>query len=150
MSTIYILSDNNKKIWGVYNSDIHLENMINTIKSINNNITLEIEEKILNTNISKKYIKNPEFKNNKLCIENETLLNKNKLYNKEIENEVRKIEELYETFKKDYDSYKKIIENNLEIPHFFEEKYNIFENIENNNIEKKDQFNYFLSNIYLR
>jgi len=75
MSTVYILSEqNSNNIWGVYNSDIFLEHMINTLKLNNPEIELKIEEKIINTNITKLEINNPTFKKNKLIIDNKEFI----------------------------------------------------------------------------
>lgn len=152
-NTVYILFDNNKNIWGVYNSEIFLENMINTLKNNIPLLQLQVEEKIMNTNISKNIISNPYFKKNKLVIEKEKDENnetKNCFYNIEIENEVKKIENLYDIFKEDLKSYDTLSIQKIEIPDFFKEKFNVIKKIHDNNIPEKEMFSYYMSNIYLR
>ena len=152
MSTVYILSEqNSNNIWGVYNSDIFLEHMINTLKLNNPEIELKIEEKIINTNITKLEINNPSFKKNKLIINNKESCNHKSGKDKEIiANEIKKIEELYETFLQDIKSYEKLLVEKLEVPDFFKNKFNVIENIFENKIPEKERFSYYMSNIYLR
>lgn len=152
MSTVYILSEqNSNNIWGVYNSDIFLENMIHTLKINDPEIQLKIEEKIINTNITKKEIENPTFKKNKLIVEDKNCSNKKSSKDKEIiSNEVKKIEELYETFLQDIKSYEKLLVEKLEVPDFFKNKFNVIQNIFENKMEEKERFSYYMSNIYLR
>ena len=153
MSSIYILiNKENKNIWGIYNSEIFLEDKINTLKENFPNIQLEIEEKIMNTNITKKRIINPSFEKNKLIIKNKKeekkyILNEQ---NEDIKNEVKRIEEFYKLFKEDLKSYTNIKENKLEIPDFFKKKFNVIQNIYDNNIPDNEQFSYFVSNIYYK
>lgn len=153
MNSIYILiNKENKNIWGIYNSEIFLEDKINTLKENFPNIQLEVEEKIMNTNITKKKITNPSFEKNKLIIKNEKEENKNILNekNENIQNEVKRIEEFYKLFKEDLKSYTNIKENKLEIPDFFKKKFNVIQNIYDNNIPNNEQFSYFVSNIYYK
>ena len=152
MSTVYILSEqNSNNIWGVYNSDIFLEHMINTLKLNNPEIELKIEEKIINTNITKLEINNPTFKKNKLIIDNKESSNQQNAKDKEIiSTEIKKIEELYETFLQDIKSYEKLLVEKLEVPDFFKNKFNVIENIFENKIPEKERFSYYMSNIYLR
>ena len=158
MSTIYILiNKQNKSIWGIYNSEIFLQDKINTLKENLPDIELEVEEKIINTNITKKKIINPSFKNNKLVVsintEGEEDDGKEKIsykINEEIESEIKRIEEFHKNFKEDLKSYDNIKENNLEIPDFFKDKFKVIQNIHNNNIPEKERFSYFVSNIYYK
>jgi len=152
MSTVYILSEqNSNNIWGVYNSDIFLEHMINTLKLNNPEIELKIQEKIINTNITKLEINNPSFKKNKLIIDNKESSNQKSGKDKEIiANEIKKIEELYETFLQDTKSYEKLLVEKLEVPDFFKNKFNVIQNIFENKIAEKERFSYYMSNIYLR
>lgn len=152
MSTVYILSEqNSNNIWGVYNSDIFLENMIHTLKINDPEIQLKIEEKIINTNITKKEIENPTFKKNKLIVEDKNCSNEKSSKDKEIiSNEVKKVEELYETFLQDIKSYEKLLVEKLEVPDFFKNKFNVIQNIFENKMEEKERFSYYMSNIYLR
>lgn len=153
MSSIYILiNTENKNIWGIYNSEVFLEDKINTLKENFPNIQLEIEEKIINTNITKKRIINPSFEKNKLIIKNEKEEKNNILneQNEDIKNEVKRIEEFYKLFKEDLKSYTNIKENKLEIPDFFKKKFNVIQNIYDNNIPNNEQFSYFVSNIYYK
>ena len=153
MNSIYILiNKENKNIWGIYNSEIFLEDKINTLKENFPNIQLEIEEKIMNTNITKKKITNPSFEKNKLIIKNKNEEKKNILneQNEDIKNEVKRIEEFYKLFKEDLKSYANIKENKLEIPDFFKTKFNVIQNIYDNNIPDKEQFSYFASNIFYK
>lgn len=153
MSTIYILiNKENKTIWGIYNSEIFLQDKINTLKQNLPDIQLEVEEKIINTNITKQNIINPEFKNNKLIVD--TSENKNEktmvCKNEEIQSEIIRIEEFYKNFKEDLKSYNKIIENELEVPEFFKKKFEVIKKINDNNIAEKEKFSYFISNIYYK
>lgn len=160
MSTIYILiNKNNKRIGGIYNSEIFLQDKINTLKENLPDIELEVEEKIINTNITKKKFINPSFKNNKIVVstntegEEENEKEKEKIsykINEEIENEIKRIEEFHKIFKEDLKSYDNIKENNLEIPDFFKDKFKVIQNIHNNNIPEKERFSYFVSNIYYK
>lgn len=156
MSTIYILiNTQNKNIWGIYNSEIFLQDKINTLKQNLPDIQLEVEEKIINTNITKQKFKDPSFKNNKLVVLKETEKeNENEKIsykvNEEIESEIKRIEEFHENFKEDLKSYDNITENNLEIPEFFKIKFDVIKNIHDNQIPQKERFSYFISNIYYK
>lgn len=153
MSTIYILiNKENKSIWGIYNSEIFLQDKINTLRQNLPDIQLEVEEKIINTNITKQNIINPEFKNNKLIVNTSENENENKIVckNEEIQSEIMRIEEFYKNFKEDLKSYNKIVENELEVPEFFKNKFEVIKKINNNNIAEKEKFSYFISNIYYK
>lgn len=152
MSTIFILiNKQNKNIWGIYNSEIFLQDKINTLKQNLPDIQLEVEEKIINTNIIKQKFINPSFKNNKLIVDNgkqeEEFSYK---INEEIQSEIKRIEEYHKNFKEDLKSYDNITENNLEIPEFFKTKFDVIKNIHDNQIPQKERFSYFISNIYYK
>ena len=144
-STVYVLLDNTDKLWGVFNNDVFLKNMVNTLKEVaGNKNTYHVKEMIMNTNISTTHNK-IEFENN--------LLNKTKStpsrrsYSKSIQREIDKIEKKYEKFESIRNTFTKL-DDAQEVPDFFKREYNCFREMVEKNISEEDQFNFFVENYF--
>lgn len=126
-----VLYDNNKKIWGIYNSELMIKSMLSALKELNPSIEYFIEEFYVNTNISKK----------KILSENE---NTNTVkYNPCISKEIKKIEGIYEKFlsvKKTYDSFDK----GRIVPEFLKKDFEFLEEMHNKHIPDSEMFHYYV------
>lgn len=142
-NTVYVLYDSNNKCWGVFNNDILLHNMIDTLKSTHNSASYTVKDMFMNTNLCKREYQDIEFKNNKI------IDNNGKKYNKNIHRQIEKIEAMYEKFMSLKQTFSKIdIECN--VPEFFKDEYKIFNEIESKKIPEEEQFNYFFDNFYYK
>jgi hypothetical protein len=143
-NTVYVLVDTNDKLWGVFNNDILLENMVYTLQETNGvKNKYCVKEIFMNTNICKSICEDIKFKNNHLDKNN----NNRKSYNKCIQREIENIEKKYEKFVSLRNSFSKL-EVNQEIPSFFKTEYDCFQEMMEKKIPEEEQFNFFLENYF--
>jgi hypothetical protein len=144
-NVVFILYDKNKKVWGIYNSTVFLKSMVSTLKEVDPTISLFIDEYTINTNLSGK---------NKNC---ESILENNTddedgehekvRVNKELRNEIKKLEIRYDTYKGIKDTLSKL-DKNAVVPDFLKKQYSIFSEIETKNIPDEEKFGYYLDNLF--
>ena len=144
-NVVFILRDKNKKIWGIYNSVIFLTSMVSTIREINPLIELTVDEYTLNTNLSKKNKQCENILENKKDDEDDNL--DNVKVNKELKNEIKKLEFRYETYKGIKDTLSKL-DKNATVPDFLQKQYNVFSEIEAKKIPDEEQFGFYLDNLF--
>ena len=144
-NVVFILYDKNKKVWGIYNSTVFLKSMVSTLKEMDPAINLFIDEYTINTNLSGK---------NKICesiLENKTddedEDHEKVRVNKELRNEIKKLEIRYDTYKGIKDTLSKL-DKNAVVPDFLKKQYNIFSEIETKNVPDEEQFGYYLDNLF--
>ena len=144
-TTIYILYDSDKYIWGAYNSEILLNSMITTLRQIDSNNKYYVNEFFLNTNICKKKYMDIEFKNNNMIVSSdETKILKTN--NKSILREIKKLEDRYDKFEGLKKTFENISSNCEEIPEFMKKDYKIFMQIKAQNIPDDEMFGFYLDN----
>ena len=154
-NTVYILYDSTNETWGVYNNDIFLKNMFDTLNQIYKDRKFYVKEMHMNTNICKTLFKEVGFKNNKIIPCEQDTSNKyissnpNNFNNKSMQREIKKIENLYEKFQEDKSTYDKIQDKDS-IPEFFVKVYNLISIIKEKDIPEEEQFSYFVDNYYLK
>ena len=144
-NVVFILFDKNKKVWGIYNSIVFLKSMVSTLKEVDPTISLFIDEYTINTNLSGKNKHCESILENKPDDEDGDL--EKIRVNKELRNEIKKLEIRYDTYKGIKDTLSKL-DKNAVVPDFLKKQYSIFSEIETKNIPDEEQFGYYLDNLF--
>ena len=137
---MFVLFDKKNICYGVYDKLDYVINIIEIVKKVNPKINFLCKKYITNTNA---------FEIVKLKDEIDELLENKDSELKEISKiYLPRIETWYEKFNHDLDLFETFKSKDEDIPLLFEEKYQLFKNIED--LEKKDKFDCFINKFYLK
>jgi hypothetical protein len=128
---MYLLFDSEKNCYGMYEKIDYVQNVANIIKNLRPDIAVSCFEYHVNSNSNKRI----ELQEDKECDDC-------------VETQVNRVKSWYETFKYDLKLYENMAKDE-EIPLLFQEKYEIFEQI-NNISETKNKFDIFIQKYYLK